>query len=590
MFSILVSEKGGAERQEVFDRAEISIGRVQSNDLVLPKGNVSKHHARIRQDQASFVLTDLRSTNGTYVNGKKVTGEAVLTDADKVYIGDFVIRLERPAGASLAPPSPESMSGARRDPRASHYPPEQDSSEEGGEVRVPGPPRVPARAGTPAGASSVTPGGMQAALSPLRRGSLVDRLERSWDVTEGSAHRACVMGLVHAVENAVAIGLEVTPAVTEDIARRLREALPSVLEGLPPRVSADELIQEATAELIGLGPVAPLLTDDDVHEVRVLGSDFLVSLQGRRATLNEIAFSSETSLARVVQRLAMLERPAGPLERLIERRLPGGVRMTGLLGGQGGRHALTLRKPFRAGVALEELVRKGTLSRAMATVVMQLGSARSNLLVIGSPDATLYQLIGALASSGGGEERLIVVQGEDELQITSGNVLSIHGLEAAESCRAVARLRPDRWVAPLSRTYVPAVVDAVAYGTDGLVAHMTAPSVRQAALRVAASLMSEQPGLSAQAAYQLVSGSFDLVVEVARLRDGRHRVVRVAELATEGVDIAVRDIFQFVPDRMATGGTVEGSFSPTGHIPRAIEDMALKGASIDTSVFRRAAR
>src|SRR5207253_418487 len=93
MFSIIISEKGGAERRESFDKNEINVGRVQGIDLMLPKGNVSKHHARLLFRDGRFIVTDLKSTNGTYVNGRKIAQATIVREGDKIYIGDFVIRL-----------------------------------------------------------------------------------------------------------------------------------------------------------------------------------------------------------------------------------------------------------------------------------------------------------------------------------------------------------------------------------------------------------------------------------------------------------------------------------------------------------------
>src|ERR1700710_855256 len=94
MFTIIISEKGGAERRETFERNEINVGRVQGNDLMLPKGNVSKHHARLLYRDGRFIVTDLKSTNGTYVNGRKISQATIVREGDKIYIGDFVLRLE----------------------------------------------------------------------------------------------------------------------------------------------------------------------------------------------------------------------------------------------------------------------------------------------------------------------------------------------------------------------------------------------------------------------------------------------------------------------------------------------------------------
>jgi pilus assembly protein CpaF len=108
MFTVIINEKGGAERREFYDKSEVSVGRVQGNDLMLPKGNVSKHHARVLFRDSRFIVTDLKSTNGTYVNGRKIAQATPVREGDKVYIGDFVIRLEPghvAEGASPAQPA-----------------------------------------------------------------------------------------------------------------------------------------------------------------------------------------------------------------------------------------------------------------------------------------------------------------------------------------------------------------------------------------------------------------------------------------------------------------------------------------------------
>src|SRR5258708_21018240 len=103
MFTIIISEKGGAECREALERNEVNVGRVQGNDLMLPKGNVSKHHARLLYRDGRFIVTDLKSTNGTYVNGRKISQATIVREGDKIYIGDFVLRLE--TGQGEAPPA-----------------------------------------------------------------------------------------------------------------------------------------------------------------------------------------------------------------------------------------------------------------------------------------------------------------------------------------------------------------------------------------------------------------------------------------------------------------------------------------------------
>ena len=100
MFTIIIQEKGGEQRRMVFNKPEVTIGRVQGNDIVLPKGNVSKRHARIVLKDGKFIIVDLKSTNGTYVNGRKITSPLVVKDSDKIYIGDFIVGVDESSGAN----------------------------------------------------------------------------------------------------------------------------------------------------------------------------------------------------------------------------------------------------------------------------------------------------------------------------------------------------------------------------------------------------------------------------------------------------------------------------------------------------------
>src|SRR5258706_5681133 len=106
MFAIIVHEKGGAERRETFETSELTVGRVQGNELMLPKGNVSKRHARLLYRDGRFIVTDLNSTNGTYVNRRRITQATIVREGDRIYIGDFVLRIELPGESGSASEQP----------------------------------------------------------------------------------------------------------------------------------------------------------------------------------------------------------------------------------------------------------------------------------------------------------------------------------------------------------------------------------------------------------------------------------------------------------------------------------------------------
>ena len=109
VFAVVIHEKGGAERRETFETTELTVGRVQGNELMLPKGNVSKRHARLLYRDGRFIVTDLNSTNGTYVNRRRITQATIVREGDRIYVGDFVLRIELPGGDAqhvAAEPSP----------------------------------------------------------------------------------------------------------------------------------------------------------------------------------------------------------------------------------------------------------------------------------------------------------------------------------------------------------------------------------------------------------------------------------------------------------------------------------------------------
>ena len=100
MFKVTVSDKSGQQSRLDFTKPEISVGRMKGNDIVLPKGNVSKRHATIHLRDKSFYVNDHGSTNGTYINGRKVTNEQFVAEGEKIYIGDFILQLDAASGSN----------------------------------------------------------------------------------------------------------------------------------------------------------------------------------------------------------------------------------------------------------------------------------------------------------------------------------------------------------------------------------------------------------------------------------------------------------------------------------------------------------
>src|SRR3954467_10425583 len=130
-FSVILTEKGGATQRLDFDSEEITIGRIDENDICLPKGNISKKHTKIVVKDGKVIVLDLKSTNGTYVNGKKLAGPQVISATDKVYIGDFILNVEPPDMGEDEVPTDESE-GATMHPQTAAEDEQTDQPQYGG--------------------------------------------------------------------------------------------------------------------------------------------------------------------------------------------------------------------------------------------------------------------------------------------------------------------------------------------------------------------------------------------------------------------------------------------------------------------------
>jgi pilus assembly protein CpaF len=434
-----------------------------------------------------------------------------------------------------------------------------------------------------------------------RRPLPTDAALRAKEVAQTATHRAALATLVARAadavdEGALRSGAPLDESAVQRAERIIAERFAAMTSGgeVPPDVDADVLVAEAGRELCALGPLGPLLADEDVSEIQVIRHDFVVAMRARRQVVGEVAFTSEAALVRALRRLCVASgRPLTDGERYVERRMPNGGRLFAVMpSGPDQGHALVIRKPQRADLTLEDLVRSGTISRAMAGLLSQCVAARANILVTGSIGAGTTSLLGAFAGAGGTDDRVIVLQEADEIVFSQPHTISLllgdTPEEDALAVRAATRVHPDRLVIGAFAGHVAAeVVDAIGDGVDGVLAAARAPNLRQAVARLPADLAATRPGITPEAAREWLASAFDLALEIARLRDGRHRVLRVAELATEGGGIALRDVFTFVVERTAAGGALEGTFHPTGHVPRIVEDLASRGLSVDSAIFKR---
>jgi pilus assembly protein CpaF len=580
-FSVLIHEKGGGERREQFVSSEISVGRVHGNDIVLPKGNVSKRHARVLYRDGRFIVTDLNSTNGTYVNRRRITQATIVREGDKIYVGDFVLKIEPAAGSQQTPDLPAESDSALTTARSDSAPPlavEASSSS----ARASIPDDVPGRA-TVASVEPHTPASGAEGGTP--EGELSEQTEPSEVIS------ALVARVAERLAGTRDLNRPSDGNLEQHVERLLRETW-QAMEADAGGLSGERVVGRARAELCELGPLAELLNEDGVVEIGVPRFDRVVVARAGRPTSVEPGFSSELALSWTIHRLCEHSgTPLGATEVSFERRLPGGATLQGSLGTGGPNGALLLiRRPRRSLHTLEDLVRRGTVSRAIVTFLQHCLVARLNLLVVGPRDGGSDALLGALAMTPvDGTPIWIAEQGQPPLPGMPRVDPTQAPERLASAIRLAARVPGSRLMLDLTPPgLAAALVEATGDGADGIVGSRAGTGLSRALSRLAAELSLQGGADGLLVARELVAGSFDVAIEILRLRDGRHRVVRVAEvLGTSPTGFELSDIYTFVADRTAAGGAVEGTFVSSGSVPRVADTLKSRGIQLEAALFSR---
>ena len=643
MISIVISEKGGAERREHYEQTEITIGRVKGNDVLLPKGNVSKRHARLIVRDGRYIVTDLKSTNGTYVNHRRITHATLVREGDRIYIGDFVLRIDGEGQVSEAPShadlTPDSSTGPRASYRVSstggvpaasappelsasphevvsHFPIEHDPDESSPSLDVPGPPRVPtgfkpsstssgpAATSDPQTSDSFTsrPGSNPSSVSV----SSISSEDRHTPAVRASSHhdlagyrqqQHLLRKVVAAVEEAVGVDALASPTPAAALVNEIEEAIADQLgtvdkDSFPPGLSPSALKEAARRELLERGPLGPLLEDDAITQIQVLDGDVSIHRRGRRVRHEGFGFATDAGVARCLARLFAAADTKLPTEGYVELTIEEGLTLFAVRPpASPSGHMITIRRGGPRRANLDALVRSGAISRGMAALLGHCVTARANILVAAPRHGGSVELLDALATAAPAHHRTVWLQEEgdhdlpeDALRLTLGGTAK----ERDKAIEAATRLEPDHLVAPpLLGADLAALLDAITRGTEGVMLCATAATLRHAVDRLATDLASTRPTLSSQTTREWLSASFDLGLEVTQLLDGRLRVVRLAEFRSEAQGIALRDIFAFSYHRTAAGGSIEGAFYASGTVPRIVEDLAARGLPLDQSIFRK---
>jgi pilus assembly protein CpaF len=625
-FFIVVSEKGGSERRVSFATNQVSIGRVQGNDLTLNKTNVSKQHATLIYRDGAFTVSDLHSTNGTYINRRRIQEPTKLNEGDRLYIGDYVLRMElvdHPSPDAAAGAPSEVMEAANATGSVSDstttkgkVPAEVNLLGREGILRAASYPEVPAAPKLPSppttfsswsdnstGRLALTTEDFQAAAKAslsepsLPGGSVATIAPNERDFTSVLAN--LVEDVFELLGDRWASGA-VDPDQQSYVEKAIDDQLQRIFQAgsVPSNVQPERLRIFARLEVLGLGALGKLLDDPQVTEVLVPRHDQVWVRRGAALEVVEQGLSSRRSLRRVIFRLCIKSgQPASPQECTIQRVLPnGGVLWAVLPPHAPGQPSLVFRKSRESAASLQSLVRVGVVSRPMSLFLQQAIQGRGRILVVGPRDADLAAISGALLTSVT-EGPLTLLEGTFDLGVLSAQVpcfrWSLVGSDdPGPLVAAAARTTNSQFGIVLDRApAVAALLEALGSSSVGVVAVRESRTAEVALTQLCNDLMTVHRGLTMDGASRMLASSFDLLLEVVRYRDGRQRLIRVAEMvsSSNGV-VELGDVFNFVASAGTAGEVVEGTFRSTGVVPRFVDALLARGASFDTNVFSRQTR
>ena len=563
MLKLVISTADGVRAFELPRDGVISAGRSQDSAVRIPDAAASRRHAEFVCRDGSASVRDVGSHGGTFVNGERIDGETQIRGGDSVKIGRAIIEVVSIAVASE--------------------------------------PVTPAEAAVPPPQAKPIP-----AVKPPVASDAVFR-EAFKDATVLYSDE--MMALKSRIHNLILSRLDAGKkarnlSADKDLAMQAERCLDAVLREmsheLPDSIPLVTLRQSLLDELLGFGPLSPMIRMKDVSEIMVNGPDrIFVECRGKLYETG-VRFQGERHLIQIIQRIVEpLGRHVDDASPMVDARLPDGSRVNAIippLALDGA--SLTIRKFAEKKLTTDDLINFGSMTKEMAAFLEEAVRARQNILVsggTGSGKTTLLNILSQFIPEG---ERVVTVEDSAELKLSHRNIVRLEARPAnTEGKGRVAirdlvinclRMRPDRIIVGECRgAEALDMLQAMNTGHDGSLTTAHANNPRDALSRLENMVMMAGYDLPSSAIREQIASAVDIIVQQTRLGDGSRKVVKIVEVTgREGDVIQMQDIFEFRQTGIGEGGVVKGEYSATGNIPFFIEEQRRRNAlKLDMSVF-----
>ncbi len=387
---------------------------------------------------------------------------------------------------------------------------------------------------------------------------------------------------------------------------RLRSELKALTENLiaTQNLALNEterrlIIQAIQDEMLGLGPIEPLLSDPSVSDILVNGPFQVFAERRGKIEATDVQFDNEAHLLRVIDRIvSRIGRRVDEMSPMVDARLPDGSRVNAVippLSIDG--PLLSIRRFAVVPFTVQDLIGFGALTAGMAELIQGLVKTRVNLLVSGGTGSGKTTLLNVMSSSIPADERIITIEDAAELQLQQPHVVrmesrppNIEGkgeISQRDLLRNSLRMRPDRIIMGEVRgAEVLDMLQAMNTGHDGSMTTIHANSARDALTRL--EHMLGMAGLKAESRSirQQISAALSVVIQVSRLSDGQRKVTSLQEITgLEGDVISMQEIFKFDQTGLAADGAVQGRFVATGIRPKFAQRLSTRGIVLSDDLF-----
>ncbi|MEZ5645225.1 MAG: CpaF family protein [Burkholderiaceae bacterium] len=399
------------------------------------------------------------------------------------------------------------------------------------------------------------------------------------------------------------IDLEVMGAMKPE---RLREELGILIEQLLNEsgvaLNAQErrrMVQDIQDEIMGLGPLEPLLADPTISDILVNGPYQVFVERRGRLELTDVAFSDADHLMKIIDKIvSRIGRRVDESSPMVDARLQDGSRVNAIipplaLDGP----LLSIRRFSVVPLTTSDLIDKRSLTPALAELLSAMVKAKMNILISGGTGTGKTTLLNVLSASIPHHERIVTIEDAAELQLQQPHVVrletrppNIEGRgEVTQRALVInsLRMRPDRIVLGEVRgAEVLDMLQAMNTGHEGSMATVHANSPRDALIRLENMATYGGATIPQEALRHQISSAINAVVQIARLNDGRRKLVSLQEITgMEGDVITMQEIYRFTQTGVGPDGLVKGHFRATGVRPKFMDRIKTYGLTVPDATF-----